>query len=195
MALKFDAKLKGGVALPGAHVRVDTVMVTKDRNFTTPLRAQLDETLDRIDAVYADAALQPLPASTDDSKKEAKEREADNERRAAARTELVGPLERKRDRLEERLRLNPNGATYWIVKLDVRVSAAAGERLDAPEFDVEKFREVRYVTDGAFVGIEYRPDADADVVRIETNTVDPTAIAYALLGTMPKYRTLAPAAV
>jgi hypothetical protein len=185
MALKLNACLYGEIPLADAYVRVDAVNVTKDDEFNGKLQADLDATLDLIDAINADPE---LDAEADGLT----EQERDDRR--AARTEKLGPLERKRDNIQERLAAHPNGAMYWVAKLSVH-KAKGATKLPAPTMDTFKIKEVRLVpSEESPIGIalEYRNDPEAAVTLVHLSKVDPTSWAYQAVCSLPEISRLNP---
>lgn len=171
MALPVTGKIKGGFTVP-LYVQLDTWTVGKDREFAKRLEAERDGVLDRIDAVNRDASLDPEAALLDESERA---------ERRAARTDLLGPLEAKRDNINERLAEHPNGAAFIVVKVLARADKTS-EPVPAPEWDAFKFREARFVEGAIF----YRNDPAAPAVRVAIEGSDPQAWAFALLKSLPQ---------
>lgn len=165
MAMKLTAMIDGDVPLANAYVRASLVGMDKDRDFNARLSAALDETLDKIDGISAD-----------------------EEMSEAARTELLAPLHIKRDNLQERLALHPNGALFIVAGLAVLTGATAKKAKSVPDLDKKKFKEVRFLP-GA---IEYRNVETAPVTTVAISGADPIQWLYALIKSLPEVVALSP---
>lgn len=189
MGDRIDTTVRGGFAASRVYARIDHIVSGKERGFVEKLTIQRDDHLDLIDAINADKKLQPLAEG--DALPKGTSLEAENARRAAAKTELLGPHEKARTILEERIAAHPGGARFWI--LDLHVTAPDGSKADVPAWDKVKFREVRYIkgAKGAW-SIGYRNDPAAPETVVPVVGIDQVDHAYALLQSLPAYAALNP---
>jgi hypothetical protein len=160
MALTFDVPRTDDVPLPAAYVRCGPVLWDKDYDFNARLQADLDELLDRIEAI-----------------------EQDEELTAEQKAGQLAPLTAKRDNRQARLAAHPSGAVFVVIKLEVRKEAGSKRVHQVPEFDVRKFREVRLIDNGTKV--EWRNDPDAAPQSVAITSADLRAIAYGMLKLEP----------